>query len=660
MQYFVTGATGFIGRFLIARLLERRNSKVYVLMRRSSKEKFEALRERLGADEERLLPVWGDITEAGLVSKADRKKLAGKIDHVFHLAAVYDMNMSDAQADQINNQGTRNLVEFANGLGGEVRLHHVSSIAVAGNDFVGNFTETMFDEGQRLDHPYYRSKFESEKIVRDECQVPFRIYRPGAVVGHSETGEMDKIDGPYYFFKSVQKIRDAVPKWLPLLGIEGGKMPIVPVDYVVNAMDHIAHKPGLDGQTFHLLQTPMPSVGETLAAIFTAAHGPEFATRLPVPDVKSMVPSQAKRLLSRLPISPIAKTVSKTIGIPLSVFGYISNKAEFDDAHTRRALRGSDIKCPRLELYAEKLWEYWEWNLDTEVKINARLIRAVRGKIAMVTGASSGIGFTVAKKLGKAGARVILVARGLEALEKTQGMIEKMGGKAFVYSCDLSDLKAIDACIARILEEHGHVDILVNNAGRSIRRAVMESLDRFHDFERTMQLNYFGAIRVVMNLLPSMAKRRKGQIINISSIGVLANAARFSAYVASKAALDAFSRCLSAEVKAYNIDTTTIYMPLVRTPMIAPTRMYDYVPALTPDQAANLVVKAIVSKPKRIKTPLGQTAELSYALWPKINDSLLSLGFQLFPSSAAAKGKMQEKPSPAAIALANVLPGQYM
>ncbi len=660
MQYFVTGATGFIGRFLIARLLERRGSKIYVLIRRSSKEKFEALREQLGADEERLIPVWGDITQEGLVGPTDRKKLVGKTNHVFHLAAVYDMNMTDAQADKINNEGTRNLVNFVNELGGEVRLHHVSSVAVAGSDYVGTFTEKMFDESQALEHPYYRSKFESERIVRQESQVPFRIYRPGAVVGASETGEMDKIDGPYYFFKPVQKIRDAIPKWLPLLGLEGGKMPIVPVDYVVKAMDHIAHKAGLDGQTFHLLQTPMLSVGETLAAVFAAAHGPEFATRLPVPDLNSLIPSQAKQVLSRLPINSLARTVSSAIGIPLSVFGYINNKAEFDDANTRRALRGTEIRCPRLELYAEKLWEYWEWNLDTEVRVSARLIKAVRGKIAMVTGASSGIGFTVAKKLGKAGARVLLVARGVEALEKTKGMIEKMGGKAFVYSCDLSNLEAIDACVDKILEEHGHVDILVNNAGRSIRRAVIESLDRFHDFERTMQLNYFGAIRVIIRLLPSMAKRKKGQIINISSIGCLANAPRFAAYVASKAALDAFSRCLSGEVKGHNIDVTTIYMPLVRTPMIAPTKMYDYVPTLTPDEAAELVVKAIVSKPKRIKTPLGQTAELSYALWPKINDSLLSLGFRLFPSSAAAKGKVQEKPSPAAIALANVLPGQYM
>ncbi|HQV24059.1 MAG TPA: SDR family NAD(P)-dependent oxidoreductase, partial [Agitococcus sp.] len=278
-----------------------------------------------------------------------------------------------------------------------------------------------------------------------------------------------------------------------------------------------------------------------------------------------------------------------------------------------------------------------------------KALQVVKGKTIMITGSSSGIGLTVAKKLGKAGAHVLLVARSADKLQQTADMIEKVGGIASIYPCDLNDMHAIDELVAQVLADHGHVDVLVNNAGRSIRRAVLESLDRFHDFERTMQLNYFGAVRLIMGLLPSMKDAKGGQIINISSIGCLANSPRFSAYVASKAALDAFTRCLSAEVKQYNIETTAIYMPLVRTPMIAPTKMYDYVPTYTPDQAANLVIKAIVDKPKRIKTPLGQTAELSYALWPKMNDAILNLGFKLFPSSAAAKGVKEDKPSTAAI-----------
>ncbi|MGH7820463.1 MAG: SDR family oxidoreductase, partial [Candidatus Binatia bacterium] len=197
MEYLVTGGTGFIGRFLVERLLARKGT-VHLLVRKESAEKLERLRERLRASESDVVPVWGDITRAGLTDAATAAALRGRTAHVFHLAAVYDMGMDDATADRVNTQGTRNVVRFVNELGGDVRLHHVSSVAIAGADFEGTFTEEMFDEGQDLSHPYYRTKFESERIVREESAVPFRIYRPGMVVGSSATGEMDKIDGPYY------------------------------------------------------------------------------------------------------------------------------------------------------------------------------------------------------------------------------------------------------------------------------------------------------------------------------------------------------------------------------------------------------------------------------------------------------------------------------
>ncbi|PTQ88362.1 SDR family oxidoreductase [Agitococcus lubricus] len=657
MNYFVTGGTGFIGRFLVERLLKRDNAVIYLLCRKSSQGKFFDLMDELGATEQQLIPIYGDISQPLLVSDSDLAKLKGTIDHVFHLAAIYDMNMSEAEGEAINNEGTRHVVNFCNQLGGDVRLHHMSSIAVAGTEWEGVFNESMFDEGQRFSHPYYRSKFISEKIVREESTVPYRIYRPGMVVGDSNTGVMDKIDGPYYFFKMLQRLRDHVPKWLPLLGITGGQMPLCPVNYVADATDYIAHKTGLDGRAFCLVQHPAPTVGEFMQIMLQAAHGPEFAKSFDLPDIK--VPHKAKALFDKFAVSDLAHTISKAIGAPVSTLTYAFNKFEFDDKQARHALKGSDIECPRLESYADKLWDYWEWYLDSSAFMASKALKVVKGKTVLITGASSGIGLTVAKKLAKSGAHVLLVARGIEKLEQTADMIRKIGGTAFVYPCDLTNMEAIDQLAEQVLAEHGHIDILINNAGRSIRRAVVESFDRFHDFERTMQLNYFGAIRLIMRLLPSMQAARKGQIINISSIGCLANAPRFSAYVASKAALDAFTRCLSAEVRQYNIETTAIYMPLVRTPMIAPTKMYDYVPTYTPDQAANLIIKAIVSKPKRIKTPLGQTAELSYAIWPKINDAILSLGFKLFPSSAAARGVREEKPSAAAIVLANVLQGQH-
>ncbi|MCH7335796.1 SDR family NAD(P)-dependent oxidoreductase [Acinetobacter sp. NIPH 2699] len=291
-------------------------------------------------------------------------------------------------------------------------------------------------------------------------------------------------------------------------------------------------------------------------------------------------------------------------------------------------------------------------------KLKKLFQQKVDGKTIIVTGASSGIGLTVSKYLAQAGAHVLLLARTKEKLDEVKAEIEAEGGKASVFPCDLNDMESIDAVSKEILAAVDHIDILVNNAGRSIRRAVHESVDRFHDFERTMQLNYFGAVRLVLNILPHMMQRKDGQIINISSIGVLANATRFSAYVASKAALDAFSRCLSAEVHSHKIAITSIYMPLVRTPMIAPTKMYKYVPTLSPEQAADLIAYAIVKRPKKIATNLGRLASITYAIAPDVNNILMSIGFNLFPSSTASVGQ-QEKLNIMQRAYARLFPGEH-
>ncbi|ENV10273.1 SDR family NAD(P)-dependent oxidoreductase [Acinetobacter sp. C26M] len=291
-------------------------------------------------------------------------------------------------------------------------------------------------------------------------------------------------------------------------------------------------------------------------------------------------------------------------------------------------------------------------------KLKKLFQQKVDGKTIIVTGASSGIGLTVSKYLAQAGAHVLLLARTKEKLDEVKAEIEAEGGKATVFPCDLNDMESIDAVSKEILAAVDHIDILVNNAGRSIRRAVHESVDRFHDFERTMQLNYFGAVRLVLNVLPHMMQRKDGQIINISSIGVLANATRFSAYVASKAALDAFSRCLSAEVHSHKIAITSIYMPLVRTPMIAPTKIYKYVPTLSPEEAADLIAYAIVKRPKKIATNLGRLASITYAIAPDINNILMSIGFNLFPSSTASVGE-QEKLNLIQRAYARLFPGEH-
>jgi len=434
---------------------------------------------------------------------------------------------------------------------------------------------------------------------------------------------------------------------------------------VVDAMDRIAHLQAKkwDGRAYFLIQDDPPTAGEMISIFMQAAHGPEFVRYLPTERVPREIENAFKQMARRMPLGhAMEKRLSKVLGVPLSIIGYVNNRAEFDARNTRAALKNTKVRCPKLEEYADVLWRYWELHLDYDVKIPRRLLRRVENKVVVITGASSGIGFMTAKKLAKGGAKVCLVARTPEKLEETRQVIAKFGGKAYCYPCDLNNMEAIDDCAAAILKDHGHVDILINNAGRSIRRSIFEQLDRFHDFERTMQLNYFGGVRMILAFLPSMAKRRRGHIINISSIGCLAHVPRFSAYVASKSALDAFSRCISSEVQSRNIDITTIYMPLVRTPMIAPTKLYDYVPTLTPEQAGDKIVEAVIERPKRIASPLGTSAQISYALWPKVNDFFLNKAYHMFPSSSAARGEKgagEEKPTLQGMLMASLFRGQH-
>jgi NAD(P)-dependent dehydrogenase (short-subunit alcohol dehydrogenase family) len=642
MAYFVTGATGFIGRYLVANLL-RRGEPVYVLVRKGSQKKLAALREHWGADEKQVIAVTGDLSKERMgVADADIRKLKGKVKHLFHLAAIYDLSASAEDQQLANVDGTRNAVRFAEAISAGC-FHHVSSIAAAGL-YDGVFREDMFEEAEDLDHPYFRTKHDSEGIVRRECKRPYRIYRPGFVVGDSNTGFIDKIDGPYYFFKFIQRLRKALPQWMPTIGIEGGRINIVPVDYVADAMDFLAHKKGLDGKCFHLTDPEPNRIGEVLNIFADAAHAPRLTMRLNA-RMFGFIPAPLLYGLGSLaPVKRMVRAVLTDLGVPRDVFQFINWPTRYDNRETVKALKGSGIAVPELKSYAPKLWDYWERNLDPDLFIDRTLSGKVKDRVVVVTGASSGIGKATAIKLAGAGAKVILVARGEEKLVETKKEIEAAGGRCWMYTADVADLPSCDALVARVLKEHGVCDYLVNNAGRSIRRGVINSFDRFHDFERTMQLNYFGALRLIMGFLPKMIEQKRGHVINISSIGVLSNAPRFSAYVASKSALDSFAACASSEFLDKGINFTTINMPLVRTPMIAPTKMYENVPTLSPEQAADLVVEAIVYKPVRIATRLGIFGAISHAAAPRLTQIMLNTAFNMFPDSAAAQGKKGEEP----------------
>ena len=677
MGYFVTGATGFIGRNLVELLLEREGT-IYVLVREGSKGRLQELRNRWGVDEDRIVGIVGDLSEPRLgVSDEDLARLEGEVDHLFHLAAIYDMTANAETQRVANVEGTRHMVGFADAVNAGT-VHMVSSIAAAGL-YKGTWREDMFEEAQDVDnHPYFQTKHESEGVVRNESTRPWRVYRPGIVVGNSETGEMDKVDGPYYFFKLIRRIRNAVPQWLPMPGVEGREINIVPVDFVVKAMDRIAHTEGLDGRAFHLTDPNPRTAGEVIDIFARAAHAPQSSVRVPPVAIEALEPV-LKAGLTATPLSDaVLDRVLADFGVPRSVLVYVNYPTHFDSRQTQAALQGTDISVPPLEAYAGKLWDYWERHLDPDlfrdktlmgaargrlglvgglaqiieqqvpdelmrlgrrVVGNLSLEAAVRGRVVMVTGASSGIGKSAALKIAEAGGTVLLVARTPEKLELTRDQITAAGGLAYIHQCDLSDFDDIERMAEEVLDQHGHVDVLVNNAGRSIRRSIALSYDRPHDFERTIQLNYLGAVRLILKLLPVMRERKSGQIVNISSIGVQTNMPRFSAYVASKSALDAFSRCIASEIIDDGVHITTINMPLVRTPMIAPTKMYDRFPTITPEEAADMICEAIIHKPKRIATPMGTLGQVLYALNPKSIDYILNTAYHLFPDSSAARGE---------------------
>ncbi len=662
MNYFVTGATGFIGRNLVQRLL-RRDGTVYALVRAGSRGRLEELRTSFGPDGARVVPISGDLAQPGLgVSEEDLLTLRGEVDHFFHLAAIYDMT-AGAEAQEIANvEGTRHAVELAGAIEAGC-FHQISSIAVAGL-YRGVWTEDMFEEAERLDtHPYFRTKHESERVVREECSRPWRVYRPGIVVGDSRTGETDKADGPYYAFKLLQRARRLLPGWLPTVGVEGGEINIVPVDFVADAIDYIAHQPGLDGEVFHLTDPKPKTAGEMLNLFARAADAPQATLRLDSGVTEPAVGVVKTGLRFFPPAKRVLKAGLGELGVPPQVLEYVSYPTRFDSTKTREVLDGSGISVPPLESYADRIWDYWERTLDPDLFRDRTLSAAVRGKVVLITGASSGIGKATAVKVADAGATVLLVARSVDKLEETKREIEAAGGVAHIHRCDMSDVEDVERMADEVLTYHGRVDVLVNNAGRSIRRGVELSYERFHDYERTMQVNYFGAVRLILALLPSMQAHKSGHIINVSSIGTQTNPPRFSAYVASKAALDAFGRVIASEVFDDGIHITTIHMPLVRTPMIAPTRMYDVFPAISPEEAAEMIAGAMIAQPKKVATRLGTFGELLYAVAPKASDRILNQAYRLFPESQAAKGKGEEAPDKApsteAVAFAHLMKGVH-
>ncbi|MBE1576137.1 SDR family oxidoreductase [Amycolatopsis roodepoortensis] len=657
--FLVTGATGLIGRQFTRLLLTRDDvDKVALVVRASSRDKLAKL-VNAWPHPERVTLVTGDLGEPLLgVAQEDRERLRG-VDHVVHLAALYDLTADDEASIKANVEGTAQVIALAAELNAGC-LHHVSSVAVAG-DHEGMFTEEMFDVGQRLITPYHRTKFEAERLVREQQDVPWRVYRPSVVVGNSATGEMDKIDGPYYLFPAISRLA-GLPD-VPIVGPDLGDTNVVPVDYVAESLNALITTKGLDGRAFHLVNPEPQPVVSVYNAFAKAAGAPTISVQLNDRLSKGIV--NLVKLSEHIPGFTIARdAVLERLGIPPVLLETMAFPSVFSSASTRKALIGSGVEVPRIEDYAPTLWRYWREHLDPFRARKHGPRGELDGRRVIITGASSGIGRATAIKVAAAGGVPLLVARRQHELEEVRDEIIAAGGTASVYPADLTDEESVHKAVDAMLAEHGRIDMLVNNAGRSIRRSIKLSYDRFHDYERAMAINYFGAVRLILAVLPHMSERKFGHIVNVSSIGVQGIAPRFSAYAASKAALDYFSRIAATETHGDGITFTTIHMPLVRTPMIRPTKIYDAFPTKSPDQAADMVMKALRERPKHIGTPAGQAIGLAYTLTPGLTDAVAYQGFRVFPDSAAAGGegglkigKGEQHLSRAAMALARLSRG---
>ena len=626
MRYVVTGGTGFIGRRVVSHLLDQHaDAQVWVLVRRASLGRFERLALDWG---DRVKPLVGELPELDLAEQVMAE--IGQVDHLVHCAAVYDITVGEAEQRSANVEGTRAVIALTQQFG--ATLHHVSSIAVAG-DFRGEYTEDDFDVGQGLPTPYHQTKFEAEALVRNTPGLRYRIYRPAVVVGDSRTGEMNKIDGPYYFFGLLGRLA-VLPSFTPMMLPDTGRTNIVPVDYVVAALVALMHADGSvssDGATFHLTAPATVGLRGIYGGIARAAGLPPLRGALPRSMATSVLKASGRAKVLR-------NMAATQLGVPAEVLDVIDLAPTFVSDQTRNALRNSGIDVPEFSSYAPKLWRYWAEHLDPDRARRDDPNGPLVGRHVIITGASSGIGRASALAVARRGATVFALARNGEALDELVEEIRADGGQAYAFTCDITDSASVEHTVKDILGRFDHIDYLVNNAGRSIRRSVVNSTDRLHDYERVMAVNYFGAVRMVLALLPHWRERRFGHVVNVSSAGVQARNPKYSSYLPTKAALDAFADVVSTETLSDHITFTNIHMPLVATPMIAPSKRLNPVPAISADRAAAMVVRGLVEKPARIDTPMGTLAEVGHQFAPRLSRRILHQLYLGYPDSAAARG----------------------
>ncbi len=655
----VTGANGFLGKHLVDRLIQNGHD-ITLLVRNpdcSDKKRLvdhwhqqAAMVQHHGRDAN--IRIWnGDVRKPDL--GVDANLLVTDFHHIYHLAAIYDLGADETLTLDTNVGGTQHLLKKLDDDKFSGCLHFVSSIAVAG-DFKGEFSERMFEQDQKHDHVYNRSKYESEKLVREKRSTQngyeIRIYRPSAIVGHSKTGEMDRIDGPYYGFLAITAMKKILPPWLPLVAPKNRTlMDMVPVDYVADGIYFLSmmEKNQLpdDLFCFHLTDPQAPTMTRAIKLLLKAADGPRIQFTFSTDWAKAYlgVIAQASNLKS---IELVKQGLLNSLNIPLQIFDAMMPDVRFGAGETIRLLKKKGVVLQPFDAYVPILWDYYNRHLDPQRTKEESSRRAFQGKVVVITGGSEGIGFASAKRCVTYGAKVILVARKQEklnqALLELAPIAEQNGGTIETRTCDIAKLDECDKLVTYILKQHGYVDILFNNAGLSIRRSIGKSLNRFHDFQRTMQTNYFGSLRILLGLLPSMVERTSGHILYSSTMGTLAPTPRFGAYLASKSAMDALQDSMAAEYADRNIHFTSIKYPMVKTGMLASTSDYDDMPAATPKFAAQMFVDAVLNKPSKQMTGTGLMIGISNLLTPKVMTQLYNYAYKIWPDEQGDFPEMEQ------------------
>ena len=606
---FLTGATGFLGRHLVP-LLQARGHQLSALA-------------RAGGSIPGVTSVPGDLRLPGLGLRAD----PAAFDLVVHLAARYDLSAPASELHDLNVQGTQRLLDWLGPNWGGV-LHHVSSVAVAG-DFAGTFEEGDFARGQGFPNPYHRSKYEAEALVR-ASSLRFVVHRPSAIVGHSRTGEANRADGAYHLFPALKRARDLYPSWLPLPNLLEGRLDMVPVDWVAAALAHFIEH-AAPGRTVHLVDPRPPYAGDTWNLLANAAGAPTLRGSLT--RWKKRVPFVFDAASGLGSVSWYSAQRRAEMGVPREIQAAFNPHVRYG-AESADELAAAGLTCPPQSSYAAPLWDYWLRHLDPVLRPEDQQRGLLAGKVVLITGASSGIGAELALACGRAGATVLLAARREEELQSVVATIGAAGGIAASLAVDLNELDACDALIAWALQGWGRVDVLINNAARSIRRPAAESLERFHDFERVMRLNYFAPLRLIRGVLPGMRERRNGIVVNVLTAGVTLPTPYFGAYASSKAALGHITDTLAAEHLHEGVHFMSALLPWVRTAMMDADR-YGETQAMSAEDAAAWILEGMVARRRRVVGGAYLRRWALNVLAPTFMTRMLSLITRIYPSDPA-------------------------